>query len=715
MTEPTPANQAAASAEAAAAPSLAELQRLAALFQAGRHGDMEATARDLTARWPLSGIAWKALGVALQAQGRDAEPALRHALALLPDDVEVANNLGALLSDQGRLAEAMACFAQALQCLPDHAPTHHNRAVALLRGGQAAQAVASGERAVALQPGLIEAHLNLCRAHMTLGQPDAAAACCERVLQRQPAHPTAHWRLGLAHLAAGRWPDAVASLQQATRLAPLRPETHVDLGTALARLGRFDEAADSQRHAIALQPGHALAHANLAHALKEMGELDASHAQYQAALALNPDDLAAHSDHLLLQQFMPGLAPSQRLQAARDFGARLAAPPDRAATSSEARDQRRCLRVGIVSADLREHPVAQFSGAVWPALARLAAGRIELTAYASHRRDDGLTAALRPAFARWRAVAALDDAALAAQIRADGIDVLIDLSGHTAGNRLAVFAQRTAPVQLSWLGYGGSTGVAAMDYFLADPWLAPPEVQAEFTETLWRLPMAFFCLTPPHEVVAQPEAMGPLPALANGHITFGCFNSTVKLNDAVLALWARVLHAIPESRLLLKARQLGDAAQRQRIAQRFAALGVAGHRLQLEGAEPRAAYLAAHGRVDIALDPFPYPGGVTTTDALWMGVPVLTWPRSSALSRQGESILRNLGLHDWVARDEHDYLAKALRHAADLSALAAMRRDLRQRLLGSPLCDAERFAGEMESALRAMWAGERAPQYQNKK
>jgi predicted O-linked N-acetylglucosamine transferase (SPINDLY family) len=288
---------------------------------------------------------------------------------------------------------------------------------------------------------------------------------------------------------------------------------------------------------------------------------------------------------------------------------------------------------------------------------------------------------------------------MANRIRADGIDILIDLSGHTAYNRLPVFAWKPAPVQVSWLGYFATTGVAAIDYFVADPWTLPESEEINFTEKVWRLPETRLCFTPPDAAVA----VSTLPALVNGYVTFGCFNNLSKMNDKVVAVWARVMEAVPGSRLFLKARQLTEASVRQSIAERFAAHGIDEGRLILEDYVPRENYLAAYQRVDLALDPFPYTGGTTTAEALWMAVPVLTLAGERFISRQGVGLLMNAGLSDWVASDPDDYVARALAHASDLPRLSALRGNLRAQVLASPVYDAARFAKHFETALRGMW------------
>ncbi|HSY27134.1 MAG TPA: peptide-binding protein, partial [Burkholderiaceae bacterium] len=300
----------------------------------------------------------------------------------------------------------------------------------------------------------------------------------------------------------------------------------------------------------------------------------------------------------------------------------------------------------------------------------------------------------------WCSAVALSDEHLAQRIRDDHIDILIDLSGHTGRNRLQMFAWKPAPVQVSWLGYFATTGVAAMDYLIADPWVLPETEEVYFTEKIWRLPETRLCFTVPDCNLE----VSPLPALSNGYITFGCFNNLVKMNDDVVAVWANVLASVPNSRLFLKAKQLNELSVRQNTIDRFAAHGIGATRIILEGFESRETYLAAYHRVDFALDPFPFPGGTTSVEGLWMGVPVLTLAGDQFLSRQGIGILMNAGLPDWVATDSLDYVSRAVFHAADIQKLAELRNGLRRQVLASPLFDAPRFARHFETALRNMWA-----------
>jgi predicted O-linked N-acetylglucosamine transferase (SPINDLY family) len=747
---------------------LAQLQQLFALFNARRYAEMETLACALLQRWPDAGPGWKALSVALQAQGKNALDALQRAMVLLPDDADLPSNLGSLLSDAGRLDEAIACFRRALEILPNFAEAHGNLGLALTRVGRPDEAVASLQRAVQLKPAFTEAHHNLGNALVRLQRFDEAAASYRRTLALNPNHAQAHAGLGvvlqglgrlgeavasyrsalalrpemalvhfnLGHvlLALGQTPAAAASLRHAVELSPTHAAAHNDLGLALLALGHVDDAIACYRRALALEPAATAVLNNLANALRSAGQVDEAIAGYQRALGLRPDELltlgnlgsawrelgrmdeaagcyrriveiepdhlGAYSDLLFIDNYRADRPAQELLAAARDFGTRAAARA-RPYTCWPGRPEAgRRLRVGLVSGDFRAHPVSYFLQSVLDALAGPAAEHLELFAYSNSSVSDAATDQLRTSFGHWRSIWSLSDEAAAAQIHRDGIDILIDLSGHTAGNRLPLFAWKPAPVQLGWLGYCATTGLGAIDHVLVDPWIAPSAVQAQFSEKLWRLPESFLCFSPP-----RPELpVTPLPALATGRLTFGCFNKLNKLNDAVLALWAELLRAVPGSRLCLKARPLDAPDTSRRLLRRFEQLGIASERLSLAGASSRTDYLAAYQHIDIALDPFPYPGGTTSVEGLWMGVPLLSLAGDRPLARQGVSILHNVGLPDWIASDTDDYLARAVRHAADIQGLAALRAELRPRLLASPLCDAPRFARHFEQALRAIWA-----------
>lgn len=514
-----------------------------------------------------------------------------------------------------------------------------------------------------------------------------------------PEHADAHNNLGNVLRDLGQLDEAAVSYRKALLIAPNLAEAHSNLGIVLWDLGQLDEAAMSYRRALVIAPDLAEAHSNLGLVLWDLGHLDEAVERHRIALGIKPDFAEAHGHILFTHNYLSGQSSEALLSEARRYGKLVEEKAKPYSHWPNVPDANRCMRVGFVSGDLRNHPVGHFIEGILTALASDASSSLELFAYLTSFQSDDLTNRIKACCFGWHSVVGLSDERLAGQIREDRIDILIDLAGHTAHNRLPMFAWKPAPIQVSWLGYFATTGVETIDYLIADPWTLPETEECNFTEKIWRLPETRLCFTAPDLNV---EVL-PLPALGNGFITFGCFNNLTKMNDAVVALWARILIALPDSRLFLKARQFRQATVRQNVVDRFTAKGVHANRLILEGYSSRTDYLAAYNRVDIALDPFPFTGGTTSVEGLWMGVPVLTLKGERFLSRQGVGILMNVKLPEWIASDEDDYVDRAVWHAGNLQRLSSLRNGLRQQVLASPIFDAQRFASNFEAAMRGMW------------
>ncbi len=650
-------------AEKKTAPTAAECSQLEALLKTGHSAELERQTRLLLEQYPESGYVLNLLGVSLQMQGKDNLFAFEKAAKFLPNDVNVLNNLGNALSDLNRLDEAEAIYRRVLHNNPLNAMALSNMGAALRCMGRLNEAEAICRRALQIKHDFVEAHNNL-----------------GNILEDQ-----------------GRISEAEASYRRALEIRPNQVDAHNNLGNLFLRLGQFFKAEACYRRALEIKPDCIEAYGNLGNVLQSLGKFDEAVLSYQRALEIKPDFADALSNLLFIYNLLPDQPPAKLLAEARRYGELVARQARPYKSWNGVPDIARCLRVGLVSGDLREHAVGFF---LEGALSAHAAGRLEFTAYSNHHCIDAVTGRIKKSCRGWHSVAALSDENLARLIHDDGIDILLDLSGHTSHDRLPVFAWKPAPIQVAWLGYFATTGVAAMDYLIADPWTLPETEGIYFTEKIWRLPETRLCFTPPDTDVA----VAPLPALTNGYVTFGCFNNLAKMNDNVVALWARVLESVPGSRLLLKAKQLNEIVVRQSVVERFAAHGIGADRILLEGSEARAKYFAAYHRVDIALDPFPFTGGTTSAEGLWMGVPVLTLEGERFLSRQGVGLLMNAGLPEWVAADADDYVTKAISHTGDLQRLATLRSGLRQQVLASPIFDAPRFARNLEAALRGMWA-----------
>lgn len=618
------------------------------------------------------------------------------------ENVGIARSLigkGNALEDAGDLVQALQLYNSAVELAPGFARGHLNRGNALLACNDLDGAIAAFTTAVNLEPDYAAAHFNLGNTCARLGRLDAARAAYTRAIALQAEFVDAEVALGAVLDDMGQFEGACAHYRRAIAIQPEYAQVHCNLGKSLKELGQFEAAAASYRRALEIDPTYPEGHSNLGGVLKDLGRLQEASACYARALELKPDFLDAHSNLLFLLNYSEQDQIGPALTQARHYGAQVDHRAIRYTHWTQLALPERCLRIGFVSGDFREHPVSYFFEGVLRALVKGAAGRLQCFAYSNHVQNDRVTQSLRPCFHTWRLVAGLSDCVVAQQIHDDAIDILVDLSGHTAFNRLPVFAYKPAPVQVSWLGYFGTTGVKAIDYLVADPWTLPTSEEKSFTEKIWRLPKTRLCFMAPRVDVE----VSKLPAINNGYLTFGCFNNLSKMTEPVVALWARVLGAVPASRLFLKSPQFKESSVRQRVVEQFARHGIDPARLILEGISPRAQYLATYQRVDIALDPFPYTGGTTTVEALWMGVPVLTLKGDRFLSRQGVGLAMNTGLADWVASTPEDYVALAKAHAADLQMLSALRARLRGQLLASPICDAHRFALHLEDALRGMW------------
>ena len=614
-----------------------------------------------------------------------------------PQHVGALSLLGSLTLQRGDAARAIALLARAVALQPDLVDAQGMLGAALEQQGRWLEAAACFRAALVQRPELTLAHLSLGRVLRADGQLDDAVTSFRRALARDPSLVWAHSNLGLALMQRGDHDEAIAAQRQAVALVPDVADLHGNLGLALHAAGRLVEAAESHRRAASLAPTDAAAWANLAGVLLDLGRLDEARASFARALALKPDYPEVRSNLLLLANYDPTIDDAGLLEAHREYDRRVTAPlrPAGLAHANDRAPERR-LRIGYVSGDFRRHPVGYF---FLPALGAHDPAAVEAFCYSGLVREDDLTREIRERAHHWRPMVGVGDNELATQIRADGIDILVDLAGHTGGNRLPVFGRKPAPVQVAWLGYFNTTGVGAIDYALMDAATVPEGAERWFTERVVRLPEGRFCYAPPDYA----PAVAPLPALSRGDVTFGSFNNISKVTPAVIQLWSAVLAAVPGSRLIVKWKVLADAAEGARLRQAFGAHAIAPERLELRGSTPHPQMLGEYGDVDIGLDPFPFCGGLTSCEALWMGVPIVTLAGSRPASRQTLGFLNQIGLGELAAADPQRYVALAAELAGDRERLAALRAGLRARMAASSLCDASGFARRLEDAYRTMW------------
>jgi len=492
--------------------------------------------------------------------------------------------------------------------------------------------------------------------------------------------------------------EAIDCLRKATVLNPADSIAYNNLGTQLLNKHRYDEALSYLQKARTLNPNEAQTLNSIGSCLVRQGKYKEAAYYYRSATEINPYIQSPHHNLLFSLCFDSSAFPALYLQEAHRFEAMLNANATPYATWNTQLNTYQPLKIGLVSGDLRAHPVGFFLENI---IYHFDPTKIELFAYSSQHYEDELTARIKPKFSKWTNIATLRAQTCAQQIHDDGIHILIDLAGHTANSRLAMFAWKPAPVQVSWLGYFASTGMTFLDYFIADSISVPEHNRSHFTEKVWYLPETRLCFTPPSPDIAQEPT--PLPALNNGFVTFGCFQGLSKINDQMLNLWAKILQHCPHSQLMIKNHQVKDNVAKQNLITQLKHHQIPLERIILEEGSPRDRYLNAYSRVDFMLDTFPFPGGTTTCEALWMGVPTLTLAGNTLLERQGMSMLSCVGLTDWVAHDEDDYLQKAIFHANKLDNLNQLRANLRKTMSVSLLVDAERFTKNLEFALWGMW------------
>jgi protein O-GlcNAc transferase len=639
------------------------------------------------------------LGVAFKDQGKldDAVASYHKALAIKPDYAEAHSNLGNVFQEQGKLGDAVASYHKAIAIKPDYAEAHSNLGAAFKDQGKLDDAVASYHKALAIKPDYAEAHCNLGNVLKDQEKLDDAVASYHKALAIKPDYAQAHRNLGNVFQQQGKLGDAVASYQKAIAIKPDYAEAHGNLGITLHEQGKLGDAVASYHKAIAIKPDYAEAHSNLGVAFKDQGKLDDAVASCQKALAIKPDYPEVHSNLIFLYSYILDHPIIDLRDEASRYDKLVSAKARPISNHPNIKNPDRRLRIGMVSGDFKQHAVGHFLTGV---LSEINTEHVELFAYSTSSMEDDLTVKIKTCVYKFQKVVGISDEQLSKDIMEDGIDILIDLSGHTGRNRLPLFAWKPAPIQVTWLGYGGTTGIEAMDYVLCDSLVLPPSDEAHFIEKPWRLPDIWVCFSPPKFDIE----VGTLPALANSHITFGSFNNLTKISDKAVECWARILKAVPDSRLLLKNNQLNDTSIQEATRTRFEAHGINPLRIILKShVIDKKEHFLTYQEMDISLDTFPYSGGTTTIEAIWMGTPVVTLKGDRFISHLGESILHNVGLADWIADTTDDYVEKAVAFASDLEKLSYLRESLRDQLIISPVCDATRFAGNLEDAFRGMW------------
>jgi protein O-GlcNAc transferase len=662
----------------------------------GRMEEAEASCRQAIALKPDLVEAHNNLGNILNGLGRleEAEASCRQAIALKPDLAEAHNNLGNTLKKLGRPEEAEASYWQAIALKSGYADANSNLGNVLCDLGRHEEAEASFRRALEIKPDFAEAHSNLGNTLKDLGRLEEAETSYRKAIALKPSYADANSNLGNVLNDLGRQEEAEASFRRALEIKPDYAEAHNNLGMTLKGLGRLDEAEASFRCALEIKPDYAEAHNNLGMTLKGLGRLDEAEASYRRAIALKSDFVAAHSNLLFTLNYHPDKSAEQIFAAYREYNERhidchLVERP----VYANDRNTDRRLRVGYVSPDFRKHSCAH---TLEPLLTAHDRSAIELFAYAELEKQDAYTERFQSLVDYWIPTRGMSDTTLCERIRSDRIDILVDLAGHTAGNRLNVFALKPAPVQVSWLGYGYTTGLTAIDYYLTDDVCAPEGCEHLFSEIPWRLEN-------PGAVYRPAEGMGEitsLPALERGYVTFGTLSRSVRINHRTVRVWSEILKQVPTARLVIDSANFRDESLCRTLREKFSAYGIDAGRLTMGFHSPPWDVLRG---MDIGLDCFPHNSGLTLAESVYMGVPFVTLAGRPSVGRGGACVLTALGHPEWIAYSEEEYIEHAVALASDLTGLAEIRTKLRHEMEASPLMDEMGFVRKVEAAYRQMW------------
>jgi predicted O-linked N-acetylglucosamine transferase (SPINDLY family) len=597
-------------------------------------------------------------------QLREAETIVRGILQANPNEAHAWDLLGLIAEQTRNFEPAMHCFASAVKLRPD----------------------------------LYLYRFHLANMYRALGRMEEAIAEYEKVAAAMPELSDVRINLGVSLANAGRTDEAIANWKAVVEREPRAAECLANLGNMYRIMGRISDSIEYSKRALEIQPDAAQMWSNLGVAYEQQGRLADAIVAYRKALELHPLP-GAHSNWLMALAYSGSASPKEAFDAHVAFDQRFTRPiADREIRPhSNDRNPDRKLRIGYVSPDLREHAMAFF---MEPVLANHAREQFDVFCYHSIARPDAITQRLQSYPATWRSLVGVRNEAAAQMIRDDRIDILVDLSTHTVGNRLLLFARKPAPIQVTWLGYASTTGLSTIDYRISDGIVDPPGLTDAFhSEKLVRLPRTQWCYRPPEQA---PEIAAP-PHEKNGYITFGNPTNLAKVTPQVLDMWSAVLRAVPNSHLSVKATSLADAPTQQLLRDAFSARGIAAERIHLEPSGNLQQYLGFFNTIDVCLDTFPFTGGTTTCHTLWMGVPVVTLIGETSVSRVGASVLTNVGLADLIADSPERFVEIATRLAADRERLRTLRRELRQMMKTSPLCDGPAFVRDLEAAYRAMW------------
>tara|TARA_B110000003_G_C16639798_1_gene529753 strand:- start:842 stop:3025 length:2184 start_codon:yes stop_codon:yes gene_type:complete len=708
-----------------------KLINLLKVYNDKRFDEAEKQCVILTKSFPNHVLPWKLLAILLRQKGlfKEALKINLEAFKLEPEDIEILNNLAIMYKDNNKLNEAEDIYKKIINLDPCFESAYNNYGNLLNKLERFQEAEKYLKKSIDLKPNFIDAYNNIATTFVKLDRLEEAIESYEKVKEYDPMNADSYNNLGIIYRRLNKLIDAKKNFEKAVTLKPDFPEFHYNygnilrqlkrldeaeahyrkaidlkynlprahnnLGITLHKLGRYKDAEESYRKAINLNSSYDEAHNNLGTVLQDLGDFKGAEARYRKAIELKSDYFHAHSN-LLFLNCVDNFEYKKYLKDAQKYSDSLEKKINYKYKNWKIKKDSKTLRIGFISSNFNNHPVGYFLEGF---LNKLSASSMELFAYTNINYEDELTNRIKPFFYKWVSLFGKNDKDAAQAIYDDNINILIDLSGHTDGNRLPIFFLKPAPVQITWLGYFASTGLKEIDYILGDPHVTPYDEGDHFIEKIYQLPESYLCYNPPNYNIE----VGPLPALSNGFITYGSFNKLYKITDNVISVWSKILKFTPKSKLFLKDIHLNYPDAIEDILSRFSAYGINENSLILEGASPREEYLKSYNRIDIGLSPFPYGGGTTSVDSIWMGVPVITRKGKNFLSHLGETIAHNSGNTEWIALDNDEYIKKALKLSSNLTELKDLRESLRIKACNKPLFNNDRFASHFEKVLLDIW------------
>ena len=712
-------------------PSVEDLKRLLNLFNKGKYNDSEKLALSITKEFPNHQFAWKVLGATLEKKNNDFESlcAKKMAVKLAPSDIEALSNLANILYKLKKYKDAEINIKKAIKLNPNFSIAYCNLGNILQKTNRFKEAEDSYLKAISLNTELTEAYYNLGRNLEKMSRYLDALINYKKAIKLNPNFAECYNNIGNVFQKLNQYKDAKNSYQKAIDLKPQTAEFFNNQGSVMRLLKKYDQAKKNFKKAIKLRPSFEEAYNNLAITFHDLGEFDEAEKSFRKSIELNKNYAPAYNSfgyflydtwrlneaelnlkkaiklkpnhfpyysNLLFLKSISSLNNTQYFNEAIEFGRILNKDISFKFSEWSYKKNPKKLRIGFISPDFKNHPIGFFLEGLLENIDRTS---IELFAYSIGLKDDGFTKKLKPLFDNWRSLNQNNDNDVAKTIHEDQIHILIDLAGHTVNNRMPILSMKPSPIQITWLGYWATSGLKEMDYIFGDPYITPINDTEKFTEKIWRLPHSIFCLKEPEYNLK----ITPLPAVSNGFITFGCFNNITKMNNEVVEVRSKILNSIPDSKLFLKDKKLSNELWRKEVLKKYSDLGINENRIILEGSSKREEYLSSYNQVDIALSPFPYGGGTTTIEGLWMGVPAIVKKGNSFISRIGETIFYNTDFQDWIAKDNKDYISKAINFSSNLDYLHKIRKNMRKNLTTKPIFDIKNFTINFENSLWSIW------------